>query len=150
MKLLRNSKGQFRASKFIAWSIVLSMALVFMIAGIKAFAQSTGSVISYQTVEKIVTVDSPATVMDRISHCESGGSQFGKNGQVLVKMNTSPTYKGTADIGKYQINLSIWGSKATALGFNLFTEKGNTDMAYWIYKNKGTGDWYLTASCWSK
>jgi hypothetical protein len=100
-------------------------------------------VVSYATQEKLVEVRGNALVMDRIAKCESGNTHFEK-GQVLVRGNKN----GSVDVGRFQINVSIWGAKASSLGYDIFTEKGNTEMAYWIYANHGTEPWYLSAKCW--
>lgn len=109
----------------------------------------TGSYINPRTIvtnaEVIKEVEVKAPILDRIAKCESGGNQFDKNGQVLMRSNTNKT----VDVGKYQIN-SVWFAKATELGYDLTTEKGNEGMANWIYKNKGTGDWMSSFSCWHK
>lgn len=97
----------------------------------------------YAVQEKFIQIESPSAVMDRIANCESKGQQF-RNGQVLVVGNKN----GSVDMGKYQINISIWGKKATELGYDLTTEKGNTDMAMWLYKNKGTEPWVHSKKCW--
>lgn len=101
-------------------------------------------VISYAIQEKIVEVERTAPVMERIAKCESGNRHF-ENGQVLVRGNKA---RDSVDVGKFQINTKSWGKKATELGFDIFTEKGNTDMAYWLFKNYGTEPWYLSAKCW--
>ena len=101
-------------------------------------------VISYAVQEKILEVDSQAPVMDRIAKCESTNTHFGKNGQVLVRGNTN----NSVDVGRYQINEKVWGTKATELGYNIFDEKENKEMAYWIYKNHGTEPWYSSEKCW--
>ena len=85
--------------------------------------------------------DSP--VLSRIAKCESGNTHFDKNGQVLVRANTNKT----VDVGRYQIN-SVWFSKATGLGLNLFVEKDNEAFARWLYANEGTQPWYSSAKCW--
>lgn len=106
-----------------------------------------------QVQEKIVEVVKPeaaAAVMDRIAGCESQGSakskgsHIAKNGQVVVHANANQT----VDVGIFQLNVNVWGKKATELGYNIFTEQGNKDMAYWIYKNVGTGPWYSSENCW--
>lgn len=148
--MLRNKKGQFRKSLFIPFGLVLAMVVGLGWGFVKeAFAEK----IVYQKVEVEVEVDSPAVIMEKISDCESGdrdaktgkvikgsASQFDKNGQVLINP--------TQDMGKYQIHVPIWGKKATELGFNLATEEGNTKMAYWLYKNKGTEPWIHSKKCW--
>lgn len=96
--------------------------------------------------EVIVEVKGHVPVMDRIAKCESGGYHISpKTGQIVMRANTN----GSVDLGKYQIN-SIWSKKATELGFDLTKESDNEKMAYWIYENKGTGDWYSSEKCWSK
>lgn len=99
--------------------------------------------------EKIVTVEVPvdttAVVMERIAHCESGGSHYNKKGQVAFNVNTN----GTVDIGYYQIN-SVWGEQATKLGLDLTNEEDNKQMAKWIFENRGTEDWYSSKKCWQK
>jgi hypothetical protein len=55
----------------------------------------------------------------------------------------------TVDIGRYQIN-SVWNKKASELGLDLTIEADNEKMAYWIYENRGTGDWYSSEKCWKK
>lgn len=105
--------------------------------------QFSASVTTY-AAPNIVTAQSP--VLDRIKSCESKNNQLGGNGQTLVHINKN----NTVDVGAYQINLTVWGEKATQLGYNLFTEDGNKKMAEWIYLNKGTGDWSSSASCWQK
>lgn len=100
--------------------------------------------VSFATIEKKVEVQKEvsAPVMTRISKCESNNKHF-ENGQVLVRGNKN----GSVDVGLYQIN-SIWFAKAAELGFDIFTEKGNTDMAYWLFNNYGTQPWYLSSKCW--
>lgn len=99
-------------------------------------------IVTYATQEKIVTVDADSPVMERIAKCESGGSHYDKNGQVVIN--------ATQDIGKYQINVPIWGKTAHTLGFNLSNERDNKAMAYYIYKNFGTGPWSASFHCWNR
>jgi len=100
--------------------------------------------------EKIIETEVEAPVLDRIAGCESEGnrksmgSHLGKDGQVRTNANTN----GSVDIGKYQINQRAWGKKATELGLNLWEEADNEAMAKWIYKNRGTEDWYSSKKCW--
>ena len=88
------------------------------------------------TSEVQVSVDPAYPVLDRIAKCESGGQHY-KNGQVILNANPNDT----VDIGKYQVNLTYWGAKATELGLDLTKEADNYTMAKWIFHNKGTGDW---------
>lgn len=109
------------------------------------------------TAEVIKEVEVQAPVLDRIADCESGqrdrngkgikGSarHYGKSGQVLMTGNENKS----VDVGKYAIN-SVWFAKATELGLDITQEKDNAEMAKWIYKNRGTGDWSASASCWKQ
>jgi len=100
----------------------------------------------YAVQEKQIIVEAEAPVLDRIAKCESGNTHFGKSGQVLMRGNTN----GSVDIGIMQINVSIWGAKATELGYNLAIEKDNKEFARWLYKNYGTEPWVWSKKCWSK
>lgn len=106
--------------------------------------------VTYATVDKMVEVEGVPVVLQRIAGCESQGkaksegSHLAKNGQVVVHANTN----GTVDAGIFQINVSVWGKKATELGYNLFTEEGNKSMALWIYHNVGTSPWTSSSKCW--
>lgn len=89
-------------------------------------------------------IDLTAPVMDRIKKCESGGRQFDKNGKIVTRKNKN----GSFDYGAYQINGRVWSNKALELGYDIFTEQGNRDMAYWIYRNVGTAAWIASKDCW--
>jgi len=128
--------------------VVLTISIGAIIFLVGAFTFSTSTVEANN-----ITVVAPlhAPVLDRIANCESGNGKKGsatqfRSGQVIVHSNRN----GTTDIGKYQINMYIWGKKAGELGYNLSTEQGNTKMAEWIYLNKGTGAWLSSFSCWKR
>ncbi len=90
-----------------------------------------------------VKVGGVPPVLVRIANCE-GVTQFDKYGNVTRgKINKS-------DVGRFQINEKIWGSTAKKLGFDIYTEKGNTDMAQWLLANYGSTKWFLSAKCWNK
>jgi hypothetical protein len=96
--------------------------------------------------EVVREVKGKAPIMERIAKCESGGSHIDKiTGQVLMRSNVNKT----VDLGKFQIN-SVWFKKATELGLDITKEVDNEKMAYWIYENRGTNDWYASRDCWSK
>jgi hypothetical protein len=101
----------------------------------------------YYSVEKvkIVEIEMSAPVLERIAKCESGGKQFGADGQVVLNGNTN----GSVDIGKYQINTRIWGKKATELGYNLANEKDNENFAKYLYTTRGTEVWSASKKCWN-
>lgn len=133
-------------------SFITSVLTIGVLAGVGtavgfaiAFTHQADAQIVYQSKEVVVQVEADAPVLDRIAKCESGNTQFAKDGQVLVHVNKN----GTWDVGKYQIN-SIHGGTATKLGMNLYTEDGNTAFAKWMYANLGTGDWAASQSCWKK
>lgn len=120
-----------------------------------------GSIFRPRTIyaDKEVPVDSTSAVMDRIAKCESHTSQYctdaliksgmcrsSEKGQVLVRANTNRT----VDVGKYQINITYWGAEATRQNLNIFEEKDNEKMAYYIYKNFGTSDWSASQNCWKR
>ena len=82
--------------------------------------------------------------MERIKMCESSGRHTDKNGKVLRgKVNPH-------DIGLYQISEVYWLDKALSLGFDIYDEKGNEDMAVWIYTHHGAIPWKWSKKCWEK
>lgn len=123
--------------------------------GIYVFGGLMDKTIQYETVEAKVEVETPAPVMDKIADCETGerlpngkakpgtSKHYGKSGQVLMTGNNNKS----VDVGRYAIN-SVWFKQATELDLDLTDEDDNRSMAYWIYKNRGTGDWSASASCW--
>lgn len=132
---------------FFRWSLISSAAVALV-----AIGAAFGSTNTVQAVEPQVIVEQVAApVLDRIADCESGNGTKGsaihyKNGQVVMNANTN----GTIDIGKYQINMTYWGKKATELGLDLTKEADNKAMAEWLYANKGTGDWSASQKCWAR
>lgn len=100
----------------------------------------------YADREVVKEIKGKVPVMERIAFCESGGQHIEKKtGQVIMRSNTNKT----VDVGKYQIN-SVWFKKAGELGLDITKEKDNEAMAYWLYENRGTGDWIYSKECWSK
>ena len=53
------------------------------------------------------------------------------------------------DIGKYQINDYYHSARSKALGFDIYTEAGNTAYALLLYNENGTRDWNPSKPCWS-
>lgn len=96
-------------------------------------------------VQVPVEVKGKVPVMERIAKCESGGKHYGESGQVLMVSNTNKT----VDVGKFQIN-TVWFKKAKELGLDVTKEEDNEKMAYWIYENRGTEDWYASRECWAR
>lgn len=83
-------------------------------------------------------------ILERISICESNGRQFNEDGTV-VRGKVNPL-----DVGKFQINLYYHEAEARRLGFDLFTEEGNTNYALYLYEHEGTAPWNWSSACWSK
>ena len=127
---------RFFRKVFIASGIVIASYSLFILGGA---LNPKINYIQAETPKEIIPV------LERIAKCESGSKQFDKNGQVLMRSNTNRS----VDVGKYQIN-TVWFAKATELGYDLTTEKGNIAMAEWIYANRGTGDWSSSSNCWKK
>jgi hypothetical protein len=106
---------------------------------------STKTIVKEIEVIREVEASSVSPVLARIAKCESNNQHF-ENGQVLVRGNTN----GSVDVGRYQINISYWGKKATELGINLFDEQGNETFAKWLESNHGTEPWVWSKHCWNK
>lgn len=106
----------------------------------------------YAEKEIQVQVDGDFPVLQRIASCESVGNvskeakQFDSKGRLIKHANTD----GSVDIGKNMINDRTWEAKAVTLGYDIYTEKGNDDMAKWIYKNIGTSPWSASMKCWNR
>ena len=83
-------------------------------------------------------------IFEEIARCESGGRQFDSKGKVIRGEVNS------ADMGKYQINLTIWKAEAQKLGYDLTTEEGNEQFALELYKRYGTLPWESSKPCWGK
>lgn len=131
-----------RFFKRLFWLSVIGLAIL----GIFEAGRYVNPTVVYTKQEVIKEVEARIPLLDRIAKCESGGTHYGKNGQVLVRGNTNKT----VDIGKYQINSYYWGAKATELGLNLWNEKDNETMANYIIKNNGSEPWSATKHCWNK
>lgn len=138
------------------WHAIRKARNLFILAGIAGVAYSGFQIGHKVSSAKIVYADRPVEVikeirtippvMKRIAKCESNDSHIDpKTGLVYMLANTNKT----VDVGKYMIN-TVWHKKAVELGFDITTEKGNEDMAMWIYETRGTQDWKFSASCWNK
>lgn len=83
-------------------------------------------------------------ILREIAHCESGGKQFDEDGNVVRGIIHVP------DVGKYQINSTVWGREAKKLGVDLLTEEGNEQFALELYRKFNTLPWEASRSCWEK
>ena len=133
---------KYKVRKFFI-SLFTWIALIAILVGIYKIGGILNPSTIVTTAQVIQQVEVKAPVMERIAKCESPTGHY-KNGQVVLLGNKN----GSVDIGKYQINNKIWGVKAQELGYNLFIEKDNEAMAFWIYKNYGTDPWIFSKSCW--
>ncbi len=137
---------KYKVARFFRRLVILSMILGAVAGSYKVGNMTTKEVTVFADKEVIVEVEASSPVLERIAKCESGGTHYRK-GQVIFNGANS---NGSVDVGKYQINVSAWGAKATELGLDLTKEKDNEEMAKWIYKNKGTEPWYASRHCWNK
>ena len=124
----------------------------------KVRAALTNEIVAYADTTEVKYIEVDSALLSRIADCESGSrksdgtaitnsaKQFDSKGNVVKNHNKN----GSTDLGKYQINFDVWGMKAMEKGFNLFEEKGNYEMAKYIFTNRGTGDWYSSESCWKR
>lgn len=101
------------------------------------------SVLTVQTTLIAPEMPEVPSILKEIGRCESHNQQFDKDGSVTRgKVNHD-------DVGKYQINEYWNGKQAKALGYDIYTELGNTQMALWMYDHQGTTPWNSSKSCWS-
>jgi hypothetical protein len=113
------------------------------------------------TASNQITIAAPIAtakypILDRIARAESHASQFCT--AALAKVNMCHSYEigsplirpnpnGTYDVGMYQIN-SIHLAAALALGFDVYTEKGNRAFAEYLFTTQGTEPWSASRSNW--
>jgi hypothetical protein len=88
--------------------------------------------------------DAVPPILKKIAFCESNDRHFdGYNNVLRGKVNPN-------DIGRYQINLTTWARDAEKLGYDIFTEEGNTLMALYLYEKQGTKPWHWSRKCWDR
>lgn len=146
----RDKRGRFSSIRYKFGKFMKRSLLVMGAISAIGWSVMAGSYLMpvrvYAEREVVREVKGHAPVMDRIAKCESNSNHIdSKTGQVVMNANANKT----VDIGKYQIN-SVWFKKATELGLDITKESDNEKMAYWIYENRGTGDWYASSNCWNK
>ena len=139
--------GQFKNKvrsffkKVIFWLVVI-VALAGVVQYFR-WAYPTEKIVTKEVlVERAITYP----VLERIAQCESGNNHFGPSGQVLMVGNTNKS----VDVGKYQVNVALWGKKANELGLDLTLEKDNEAFAIYLYKTYGTEPWVWSKKCWNK
>lgn len=140
----------------------LIAAPVFLFLIIVNYALASANTIEYlkpepQIVERTVLIEvvntkepEPVVVpsdtfLYYASYCESRHRQFDENGDILLG-RVDPR-----DTGRWQINTYYWGEKAIELGYDIYTEQGNYDMAKYILEEaQGESAWSASAPCIAK
>lgn len=91
-------------------------------------------------VEKVIP--SVPVILQKISWCESRDRQFNADGSI---------HRGAVnpqDVGKYQINEYYHLEESRRLGMDIYTEKGNTEYALYLFEHQGTRPWNWSKPCW--
>lgn len=135
---------KWKLRKIIRKTVIASFAVGLLYGMYNLGAYFTPKIV-YATVEKPVEVEKDIPVLEKIKQCESGGTQYAKNGQVLIKVNTNKT----VDIGIMQIN-SVWFAKAHELGYDLTKQDDNIAFGKWLFENYGSSPWGASQKCWMK
>lgn len=89
-------------------------------------------------------IPSVPSILARIGWCESGNKQFEADGSVR-RGRANPR-----DVGKYQINETYHLATAKRMGYDIYTELGNTLYALHLYNTQGTMPWNWSRHCWEK
>lgn len=144
-KQIRDNAGRFSNFKIRVKNFFKRVMFWSFIAGMVYGAFQIGQMSitpEYTKAAEIVETEFP--LLDKICQAESSGRQFREDGKVLRgRVNAS-------DIGICQINEPIWNDKARELGYDIYTEKGNKDMAKWLFVRYGSDPWRASKSIWSK
>jgi len=104
--------------------------------------ESDSAISEKEVVEKVVVIPSVPEILKKISWCESRDRQFKADGSI---------HRGAVnpqDVGKYQINEYYHLEASRKLGMDIYTEKGNTDYALYLFKHQGTRPWNWSKFCW--
>ncbi len=142
---LRRSIAKFFAAVLVWVKRLLIAALIGSIAfGIYYVGTLDAQTISTTNVVQVAPLQN-FPILHKIALAESGDSQVGRDGQVVVHVNKDGSY----DIGRYQIN-STWNALATKMGYNLFVEKDNEAFARYLFENYGSEPWSSSKGTWDK
>src|SRR3990167_3247513 len=124
----------------IIMKVLLALVLATPISAIPAGTYVVEAPIPPPIVESI-SIPLPLLA---IAQCESNNQQFDKDGNVVRgEINHF-------DIGRFQINELYHGATAAKLGYDLYTDEGNTKMALWLFERYNTSPWNWSRACWSK
>jgi hypothetical protein len=134
---------------------VLLALLLPLLTGVGAFAlgitrPAPPVSVVVKEVEIVKEVEKPAVlpeqrvppILRKIARCESQNTHYNRQGNVL-RGRVNPH-----DVGKYQINTAVWGTVATQLGYDLYDEQGNEQMALYLLHHYGSVPWQQSANCW--
>ena len=117
-----------------AFIITISIILILF-----AIPSKTASYIRSEREEQKTNTED---VLYAISYCESRHRQFNEDGTVL-RGKENPL-----DVGKYQINEYWWLEDAKQMGFDIYIEKGNEQMArYILLEAQGIEAWSASRKC---
>ena len=136
---------KYKTAQLIRKVFMLGVAVMGVVTIVLILSNDTNATTTvFNNIETVVSEREVPPVMKRIAKCESNDMHFKKNGQVVTNANTNKT----VDIGRHQINETVWGEKAGEMGLDLTNEADNEKMAMWIYENFGTEDWKYSSHCW--
>jgi hypothetical protein len=139
-------------------TIIIFILLVKKAGGIDTNIQVilTENTVATSSIENTKKMSEIPQVLLDIAWCESRDNQskIGYNYRYKIITNedgstTSIKYLHSRDIGRFQINEKYHYAEAKALGYDIFTEAGNTKFALLLYNKNGTKDWEASKPCWS-
>lgn len=139
-------KGTMNWKQKTGWFLARSTRNIAIFASfifvgyVSAFIDHQFNIKVVQAAPEQVIVPKELTLQDfpilmKICKAESGLKQFLPNGSVVRG------HVNHSDIGICQINEAINNDQARKMGYDIFTEKGNVQMAIWMFINQGTNPW---------
>ena len=108
------------------------------------YPQPTPDPFLHQVTDPSSSFEPLSGQLKRICKCESGGTHYDKNGDVL-RGRVDPD-----DIGICQINLRYHQATAESLGLDVFKYQDNITYAWIEYRKNGTQPWVKSQFCWNK
>ena len=130
------------AKRFVLLPIICTILLfIFGSLLLKAWDETRGQEVRVERVEVPVVIREVPQILRRIAKCESNDLHE-INGKVVLG-------DGGKSVGRYQINLAVWGQKAHELKYDLYNEIDNEEFALYILDNYGTPPWIASAKCWN-
>lgn len=158
MQFMRNKQGEFTRqrkplSKWQKRLLLSLMATPFVTIASHATFQAIRPtelifIAGHAEAAEMPKVPSAMDVMlAKIAKCESSDKQFLEDGSVVLNINKD----GSADVGKYQINLRYHGAEIARQKLDVInSEEDNRKFAEYLYERNGTADWSASKHCWSK